>query len=197
MQKVASVEEFIIKHEKWQDELILLHELFVATGLEESIKWGTPVYTWNNKNIVGVGSFKNHFAIWFFQGVFLEDKHKLLINASEASKAFRQMRFKSMSEINEEIITEYTLEAIKNQKAGKEVKPQRIKEIIIPDELEKAFQEDPEIKQRFLEFSNKKQYEFCRYISQAKREETRLKRLDKCIPLIFDGVGIFDKYNRK
>jgi uncharacterized protein YdeI (YjbR/CyaY-like superfamily) len=32
---------------------------------------------------LGIGAFKNHFCLWFHQGVFLKDKQTLLINAQE------------------------------------------------------------------------------------------------------------------
>ncbi|WP_413512665.1 hypothetical protein [Myroides odoratus] len=33
--------------------------------------------------VVAVGRFKNHFSIWFYKGVFLQDTHSKLINAQE------------------------------------------------------------------------------------------------------------------
>jgi len=32
------------------------------------------------------------------------------------------------------------------------------------------------------------------YISEAKREETKMKRLDKITPLILEKKGLYDKY---
>jgi uncharacterized protein YdeI (YjbR/CyaY-like superfamily) len=39
-----------------------------------------------------------------------------------------------------------------------------------------------------------KQREYCEYISEAKRDATKLKRLEKIIPMIIEGVGLNDKY---
>jgi uncharacterized protein YdeI (YjbR/CyaY-like superfamily) len=54
--------------------------LLVATELEETIKWGIPVYTIKNKNVVGLSAFKDYFGRWFYQGTFLEDPAQVLIN---------------------------------------------------------------------------------------------------------------------
>ncbi|MCZ6643031.1 MAG: DUF1801 domain-containing protein [Gammaproteobacteria bacterium] len=50
------------------------------TGLEETTKWGGPCYTFDGKNVVGLGSFKSYFGLWFFHGVLLKDDRRVLIN---------------------------------------------------------------------------------------------------------------------
>ena len=83
MKKIYSVEEYIEEHAHFSEALILLRDIINGTECIETIKWSAPVYTINNKNVLGLGAFKNHFGIWFFNGVFLKDKHNLLINAQE------------------------------------------------------------------------------------------------------------------
>ena len=39
--------------------------------------------------------------------------------------------------------------------------------------------------------------EFAEYISEAKRETTKIKRLEKIIPMIQSGIGLNDKYKKK
>jgi len=62
---------YIEKHQKWKEALTLLREILLQSTTEETLKWGTPVYVAHGKNIAGLTAFKNHFSIWFFQGVFL------------------------------------------------------------------------------------------------------------------------------
>ena len=104
------------------------------------------------------------------------------------------MRFNSPEEIDDQIILSYVQEAIQNQKAGKEIKINSAKKIEIPQELDQAFMNQPELKTNFDTFTPGKQREFAEYISEAKRSETRLKRLEKIIPLILQGIGLNDKY---
>ena len=99
MKKVNSVEEYIEVNSHFGDALTLLRQIINSTELEETLKWNAPVYTLNGKNVLGLGGFKNHFGIWFFNGIFLSDKKHLLSNAQEKTKALRQMRFESTSEI--------------------------------------------------------------------------------------------------
>jgi len=117
MKRFKTVDEYILNNERWQSALILLRKVVRSTELEETTKWGAPAYTYNGKNIVGLGAFKSYVGIWFFQGVFLKDAKKKLINAQEGkTKALRQRRFKSDKDIEEEseLIREYVQEAISN-----------------------------------------------------------------------------------
>jgi len=196
MKKASSVEEYIEVNAHFEEELKLLREIINSTELEETLKWSAPTYTLNGKNVVGLGAFKNHFGIWFFQGVFLKDEANLLINAQEnKTKALRQMRFESTADINKSAVLMYVKEAIENQKLGKEIKPQRnTKPVVIPKELEDALSKNKELKQAFEKLSTSCKREYCEHISEAKRETTKTKRLEKIIPMILEQKGLHDKY---
>lgn len=199
MENSRRVEEYITKKGKWKGALTKLREIILSTPLEETIKWGMPVYTLNGKNVVGIGAFKSFVGIWFFQGALLKDEKNKLINAQEGiTKALRQWRFTSEEEIerDREIIRQYVEEAINNQKLGKEIKPERQKPLVIPPELQERLAGLPELKAAFDSLSLSKQREFAEYISEAKRSETKQKRLEKITPLILNGIGLHDKYRK-
>lgn len=195
MKKATSVEEYIETHTKWSKALIKLREILLKTELTETLKWSAPTYTLNNKNVLAIGAFKNYFGLWFFNGVFLKDTQNVL-NAQEGkTKALRQWRFTSTEEINESLILEYVYEAIKNQKQGLELKPERTKkETIVPVELQELLDNNPFLKENFKNLSPYKQREYCEYISSAKREATKLNRLEKIKPMLEKGIGLNDKY---
>ncbi|MFV9550662.1 YdeI/OmpD-associated family protein [Algibacter sp. PT7-4] len=196
MKKIYSVEEYIEEHNHFSDALILLRAIILTTEVIETVKWNAPVYTFNGKNVLGFGAFKNHFCIWFFNGVFLKDEHNVLINAQEnKTKALRQMRFTTINDIDKKVVLAYIIEAIENQKLGKEIKPNRSKkEVIIPVELKTILNTNKELKLAFKTLSPYKQHEYCEHIATAKREATKKSRLDKIIPMILKGVGLHDKY---
>ncbi len=195
MKRNKTVDEFIDSNEMWNKELVLLRKILQSTGMEETIKWGFPVYTFEGKNIVGLGSFKSYVGLWFYQGVFLKDKHKKLQNAQEGkTKAMRQWRFSNAKEIDKKLVLEYLAEAIENQKQGKEVKVERNKPINIPSKLEAAFKEDKTLKKQFDALSLGKRRDFAEYIDAAKREATKDKRLLKIIPMIKELKGLNDQY---
>ena len=195
MKKVNSVEEFIEVSSHFGDALTLLRQIINSTELEETLKWNAPVYTLNGKNVLGLGGFKNHFGIWFFNGIFLSDEKDLLSNAHKKTKALRQMRFESTSEIDKNVVLSYVKEAIENQKLGKELKPEKKgKDVEIPDELNICLKKDSNLYKAFQSLTPFKQREYAEYISTAKRAETKQTRLDKIIPMILKGIGLNDKY---
>ena len=196
MKKIYSVEEYIELNPHYTEELTVLRKIMGSTVLEETVKWSMPTYCIDGKNVLGIGAFKNHFCLWFHQGVFLKDKHNLLVNAQEnKTKAMRQMRFKTKADINTSVVLAYVKEAIENQRLGKEIKPQRkTKDITVPDELNSVLKSNTELNTSFKALTRGKQREYCEYISEAKREATKLKRIEKITPMIIQGVGLHDKY---
>ena len=182
------------KNNSWSEELAFLKSIIVKTELVETTKWGGIVYVLNGKNVIGIGGFKNYFAIWFFNGVLLEDKKQLLVNAQEGvTKALRQWRFTSKEEVNEADVLNYIKEAIENEKQGKTTKPEK-KTPISSEFFQKELKANPELAAAFQKFSVYKQYEFLEYIESAKREETKRSRIEKIIPMILDKIGLNDKY---
>jgi uncharacterized protein YdeI (YjbR/CyaY-like superfamily) len=95
-----------------------------------------------------------------------------------------------------EVAPDYVDEAIANQKAGREIIPPRKKVIEIPDELQQALLEDEDLKKWYESFSHSHKREFAEYVGEAKRAETRLKRLEKIIPMILEKASLNDKYRK-
>lgn len=194
---VENVDEYIIRHEEWEEEIRALRKMLLSTELEETIKWGSPVYTLNGKNVVGIGAFKNHCALWFFQGALLEKNTAMLTNAQEGkTKALRQIKFEKDEELPLKDLIKYVQEAINNQKAGKEIKPETGREVEIPALLNTAFENDSDLKTAFFELTAGKQRDYCQYIEEARQDSTKLNRLEKITPMIKSGVGLNDKYKK-
>lgn len=182
------------ENNQWSEEIELLKSIVNKTSLVETTKWGGIVYTYNDKNVLGIGGFKSYVGLWFFNGVYLKDEANVLINAQEGvTKALRQWRFTSKTEINEKLILAYIAEAIQIEKDGKSHKPEK-KEVIVSDFFQNFIHENTEISKAFELFSPYKQKEFIEYIDTAKQEKTKLDRLEKIKPMILEGKGLNDKY---
>lgn len=198
MDKQEKIEAYFRKDSPWQAGVMQLRQILSTTALTEDWKWNFPTYTFNNKNVVAIASYKKHFGIWFFQGVFLKDEHKLLRNAQKGkTKAMRSLYFTSSDDLNDKIILQYVIEALQNCKDGKQLKITRDTiEVIIPQLLKNAFQENLELIQCFNRLSPSKQRDYAEHIGSAKQEVTKLRRLDKCIPKILEGIGLNDTYKK-
>lgn len=195
MKRYKTVDAYIEGAEDWQDELIQLRKILNSTGLEETVKWGAPSYTLDGKLVVGIGAFKSYVGIWFYQGALLKDEQGVLINAQEGkTKALRQWRFASKKEIKTRLIKAYVKEAMELQKEGKAIKPTRGKPVDLPPQLKSALTKHKKAKAGYDGLSLGKKREYAEYIESAKREETKVKRLEKIIPMLVEGIGLNDKY---
>lgn len=197
MNKNKTFAAFLAKHQQWETQLLDMQKLLLECGLEETIKWGMPTYTFEGKNILGLGAFKEHIGVWFFQGVFLKDELGLLRNAQEGkTRGMRSWQIKKGEKIKVRAMKSYVKEAIANHKKGLAIKPERNKKLILPDELKTALKADKALKLKFEELTPGKRREFAEHIGTAKQEKTRLSRLEKSIPMILAGVGMNDKYKK-
>ncbi len=67
-----------------------------------------------------------------------------MVNAQEGkTDALRQIRFTSIDDIDKNAVLQYVIEAVKNQKEGKEITPDRTKkETVIPVNLKQELDND-------------------------------------------------------
>ena len=195
MDKIEKLESFYESEHPYKGGIALLREIALKTEAVEDFKWSIPVYTLDGKNVFGIGKFKSYFGVWFFNGVFLKDPKKVLENAQDGkTKGMRHWKFQSLDEVDEKIVLGYMKEALDNQKKGLEIKAEKTKEIEIPELLQSKLDSDSVLKSSFENFTPYKQKEFCEYIAEAKQEKTKLRRLEKILPMIKDGVGLNDGY---
>lgn len=195
MKSFKTVDDYLDAQPQWQNELRELRALLQATELEECVKWGAPCYTLNGKNVVGMAAFKSYFGLWFHNGALLKDTEGVLINAQDGkTKALRQWRFASGKEIKKRAIKAYVKEAIELQRQGKEIKPTRNAPLVVPPELKGALSKHRGAQKAFSALTPGCQREYANYIAEAKRADTKLKRVEKILPMILDGQGLNDKY---
>lgn len=195
MKYAKTLAEFFEINMQWQQELMMLRDILLSTGMEEGIKWGAPVYMVDGKNVVGIGSFKSYFGLWYYQGGLLKDKEKVLFNAQEGiTKALRQWRFSSIDDIDQGLVIEYTREAIQNQKEGKQIIPEKKPMPRLPLILIDLFERDALVKEQFYKQTPFRQREYIEYILDAKKDETRIRRLKKITDMLRQGAGLNDKY---
>jgi uncharacterized protein YdeI (YjbR/CyaY-like superfamily) len=195
--KKGKVEAFYSQEGLFKKGLAQLRQIAGQTGLVEEFKWNSPVYTLGGKNVFGITAFSSHFGIWFFNGLYLRDPLKVLENAQEGkTKAMRHWKFTSAEEIDPKAVLAYMRDAVENQKKGKVWTPDKKKDAKPPDLLKAELEGDPGLRMAYELLSPYKRREFCEYIDTAKQEETKIKRLEKIIPMIREGVSLNDQYRK-
>jgi len=197
MECSEKLEAYFEEEHPFMEGISILRDLALKTKVVETLKWGSPVYTTEGKNVFWIARFKNHFGLGFFNGMFLKDPKKVLVNVQEGkTQAMRHWQFKSIGEIDAPTIIAYINEAIENQKKGMRLIPRKKKKsaLIIPKLLQEAFEKNPKMEKAFTALSPYKQRDYAEYIASAKQEKTKLARMEKIIPMINQGIGLNDKY---
>jgi len=194
--KAVKIESYFNKA-NFKDKLLQLRSIFIELGLTETLKWGLPTYTFLDKNLAGLASFKNHFGIWFFQGALLSDPLNLLVAGQEKTVAMRQLKYNAKDQIDETIVKNFILEAMENAKNQNVISPNKSKELVIPELLKEEFDLNKEVFEKFNKFSLTDKRDFTDYIRGAKKEETQKRRFLKVLAYIEAGTGLNDKYKKR
>ncbi|MEZ4921404.1 MAG: YdeI/OmpD-associated family protein [Saprospiraceae bacterium] len=178
----------------WRDELELLRQIVLETGLTEELKWSVPVYTHQDKNIVTINALKESANIGFFKGVLLSDPNKILQQQGNL-QSDRLIKFTDSEEILKlkDVLTSYIQEAIQLEERGEKVAFKKNPEPI-PEELLAEFENDPELKKAFYRLTPGRQRGYIIHFSQPKQSKTRLSRIEKYRQQILDGIGFHDTY---
>jgi uncharacterized protein YdeI (YjbR/CyaY-like superfamily) len=179
----------------WREEMAVLRQIVLECGLTEELKWSVPVYTFDDKNVVIVGAFNDNCVLSFPKGALMKDPNGILEKPGKNTQAGRVVRFTDLQKVIEleSVLKDYIREAIEIEKSGEKVQLKTIDEHEIPEELEAKFAENPELKAAFDRLTPGRKRSYYIHISQAKQAKTRIERIEKCIPKIFQGKGFLDR----
>lgn len=172
-----------------------LRQLILSADPEmvEDWKWGPNYYL--EGMVCGYWGFEKNVTLTFFQGALLKDKKKIL-SENTGNVRNRHIKFRDVKEIDEEIILSYLFEAIDNNRKGIKIKESADKTVEIPDDVKKAF-----ITAKLLPYFESLAYshrkEYMMWINDAKKEETRLKRIGLAIEKLASKEMMHDKYKKK
>jgi uncharacterized protein YdeI (YjbR/CyaY-like superfamily) len=189
-----NVDFYFNKATKWRKELETLRKTILEVELTEELKWGVPCYTFQKNNVILIHDFKEYCAVLFPKGALLSDSEGILIQQTENVQAARQIRFTNVQQIIEiqTVLKTYIYEAIEIEKAGLKVELKKPSEFKISEEFQQKLEENPALKSAFYALTPGRQRGYLLHFSAPKQAKTREARVEKCMPLIFEGKGLTD-----
>jgi uncharacterized protein YdeI (YjbR/CyaY-like superfamily) len=184
----------MVYRDRWQTEIAEMRRVLAGLAMKEECKWGKPTYTVDGKNIVIMQGFKEYFALGFFQGALLKDPKKVLVQLGQ-THAGRVMKFTTVRDItaNAPIIKAYVREAIAVEKAGLRMEQKQTSDYPVPEELTERFRRDKRFKRAFEALTPGRQRSYLYHFAQAKQSMTRVTRIEKAMPAIFEGRGFLER----
>jgi uncharacterized protein YdeI (YjbR/CyaY-like superfamily) len=154
--------------------------------VEETMKWSFPHFDYKG-SLCSMAAFKQHCSFGFWKAALIFDKNPV---QDEAMGQFG--RISAISDLpNEKVLADHVRKAVQLNEAGIKlpapVRPKEKKELQIPDDLLGALKKSKKALAAFEGFSYSHKKEYVEWISEAKREETRKKRLAQAIEWMAQG----------
>lgn len=181
---------------RWRDEMAALREILLDCGLTEELKWRSPCYAHEGRNICILQSMKDFLALLFFKGALLKDAEGRLERQGPHSRSGFRMRFTSVPEVVSaaEKIRTFVREAIEVERAGRKVaRAGGPEDSDYPEELGAALAGDPELEAAFGRLTPGRQRGYVMHFSSAKQSATRAARIQRCRPQILAGKGFLER----
>jgi uncharacterized protein YdeI (YjbR/CyaY-like superfamily) len=198
MEKNWKIDQYLSTLDKWQEELSALRAIILDCGLAEELKWGTPCYSCQGRNIVIIGGLKEYCVLSFFKGVLLSDTDGRLAKPGENTRYGRLIRFANVREIVKlaPVLKSYIYEAIEVEQAG--IRPIGSAPLTppVPPEFRDRMDKNRALKKAWEALTPGRQRGYLLYFSQAKQSKTRAARVEKCREQILKGKGLNDQYIR-
>lgn len=166
----------------------LIHE--GCPKIEETIKWNFPHFLYDGEILCSMASFKQHCAFGFWKAKLLKDPKNYLgenkTNGGEAMGNFG--RISALADLPaDKIILDFIKQAIKlnEEKVKLPSKPKKTHPpLIIPDYFMEILKRTKNAYSNFEVLSNSHKREYVNWITEAKADETRNRRIKKVLETI-------------
>jgi uncharacterized protein YdeI (YjbR/CyaY-like superfamily) len=163
---------------------------------EETLKWSMPSNVYKGM-LCGMAAFKQHATFGFWQ-------HELVVGKTGEKAGMGQFgRITSLKDLPaQKVLLGYIRKAVALNEAGikaparTRAKPGVKRELTVPDYLVAALKKNKTAQANFEHFSYSHKKEYVEWLTGAKREETRQKRLQTARAWIAEGKSQNWKYMR-
>ena len=170
----------------------LVHRAVPEAG--EAIKWGMPHFTYKGKNIAGMAAFKAHCAVIVHGEGRQGDNEGMGSYGKVASTADLPPEADLAAKLTE--AKARIDEAGTARKKPAAPKPRAPRSIEMPDDFSAALAANPAAAQTWDGLAPSHRYEYLEWITEAKREETRAKRIGQALEWLAEGKRRNWKYER-
>jgi len=161
---------------------------------EEAIKWGMPNFLYRGKILCNMAAFKQHVAFGFWQGAALD------LGDAASDEAMGQLgRISKLSDLpGKRALSGWIQQAMALRDAGakrpatKTGKPKP--PVTVPADLAAALKKNKRAQATFNAFPPSARRDYVEWIVEARREETRRRRLDQAVEWLAEGKRRHWKY---
>ena len=162
--------------------------------LAESIKWNVLCFS-ARKLVCGISACKRHFSIVFFRGTELPDPARLFNQGQESNTSILSIRLTSLDGLNREALRRllHAAVALDSEPALPKPPPRKREPWPMPDFFAAALERNKKAATNFAAFARTYQQEYIVWLTTAKRDETRARRLAETLAALAHGRKWIDR----
>lgn len=202
MQLDKKVSEYIAKAENFAIPVLkhwrkLVHQ--TCPDVVENIKWGIPHFDYKGDYMCVIASYKKHCSFSFVKAELMSDPR---LKDSKKQKPIQRFlgKITTLSDLpDDQEFVKLLREAMQLNEDGIKIKAVSVKKdsskiLEMPAYFAERLNAYPQAKEIFETKSKSFRKEYIVWISDAKTEETRNKRMDEAIEWIAEGKSRFWKF---
>ena len=168
-------------------------------GVEEAIKWGIP-YFLHHGMLGGMAAFKKHVGFGFWRSSELDDPEQLFETGTGAKQSMCTAKVFDVKELpTQKVLVDYVKRAAKLNENGKPTPKKASKNIStrVPADLADLLKKNKAAKTTYDALAPGQKRDYIEWITEAKRDATRQKRLKTTIEWLSEGKRRNWKYEKK
>jgi len=165
----------------------VVHE--ACPDVEETIKWSFPNFLYKGM-MCSMASFKEHCAFGFW-------KSSLILGKGDGERESAMGHFGRITKLadlpSKKVLSGYIKQAMKLNEDGVK-SPSRMKpkektprELVVPDDLASALRANGAASATFEKFSPSHRREYVEWVTEAKTQATRTRRLEQAVQWLAEG----------
>ena len=162
-----------------------------APGAEETLKWGVPHFVLNGQNLAGMAAFKEHATFGFW-------RDEEVTGSPRDTGAMGSMgRLATLADLPPDgQMAAWIVKAAALCAGGKPKRPKPAPKaaLDLPGDLGAALKADAAAQGHWDGFSPGKRRDYIEWVLEAKREETRVKRIETIVAQVAEGKDRNWKY---
>ena len=166
--------------------------------VEETIKWSFASFDYKGP-LCSMAAFKEHCAFGFWKAALMKDADKMKDN--QQNSMGHAGKIKSLADLPpDKVIISWIKEAAKLNDDGVKLPPRKKtekKDLVIPEYFTQAIGKNKKALTAFENFSPSHKKEYVQWVTEAKTEETKNRRMDTAFEWMAEGKGRNWKYERK
>lgn len=199
MQAQEQINLFIAEQPEWQRKLMVrLRQLIHSTdeNIEEVWRGNAPHFE-SGAAVLSMHPLKTCVSVWFHKGSSLKDTVGLFkLTEKDEERELRKYKLEEGDAVNEKAFVDLLKQALKQGRpSSRAAEAKNGKQgVALPQDLQQVLQHDEDAWTRWNTLSASCRQEYVEWVTDAKQDEARKRRIAKALELIREGLSMSEAF---